>query len=713
MNSSVSSELETVVAGISEWLAQGGQMPLSDALYAAVASRAPKLFDRLQQLGVLTALPEHSSRQIGVLKLTPLGVLPHALIQATGIEQELSKYLIESLNPFCSRCGCYATPPIRFDRLSVPESGFVSLSVVDDYSRASLQERCEWLAAERALIGAKLVRVEDISSDDGEPVLAVIPTNGPGGGVNLIGSEVSRWFMRGGGELRLMHFVSREALGRELAVVSGSWRCSGCSATIPEPTRALIDSSALCGACQGLGWLEQDVGRLTACRDCDGFGRATEFASYTFHGVPLKHVAALSFAEVLAHSATAPDELRNRLHKIVARGFGQHALGTPVALLSPGERVSLTALCGDISGFERVQYLTDLALGSLKGDELAGALGLASVVTAKPESFRSKVTQDSVRSRDREITLRDIRRGCLDLSEVRFPCGGISFIRGPAGSGKSLLISEVAARFAKRRKLAHLGSFGDIARCTKVHAEPTGQQSVLEALGLADELAFEIARTRKAQELGILKEELVLPRSRYRCEICNGVGVIARVCAGCEGALYDWRIADLPLAGTTVRGLLTTPCIHLGQVVCVSQKIESVLRAWPKEGGDQVALSTPLARLTRPEQRFIALWGGLIKVLGFGEGQLEAKRSNPRAVLSRDMVLVDGPAVMPHSQLSIIEDMLCRINNMGATVIYADTPQGLELGADCVLQLTLLDSKCEQRARQQYLDTRYARRSVA
>lgn len=703
----------SVALQLRDWIEHGATAPLEEGVYATTVTRDPALFDLLREAGVVAVLPAVSDSRVAAGRRTPLGVLAHSLLDAFGLTDELCSYALAHLVPYCSRCGCSATAPGTLDKRSIPAHGFISLSVVDDESGAALSERCEWLGSERVLVGDRLVSVADIISEDGEPVLTVVPVDGSDTSLSKVHSEAERWFGRGGGELRVVHFASRGAHGEAIGVLSGRWACAGCSRSFTEPTRAQFDQAPPCATCQGSGWLsgpdgradERADGRLCACRDCDGFGVTSEIADYRVHGVSLRHIAALTFGECLAHFTNLPKQLRGRLESVGRGGFARYPLGAPVGLLSPGERGLCTIVSGELSGFTGARYLVDAALEYQHSKNGVARSMAAACAVARPERVRP---QGGVMTapRDEDVVLREIRLGCLDLAEVRFPLGTLSVVAGPVGSGKSLLLSTIAARFAKRRKVAHHSSFGLLSRCCLVSAERESDCTVLEALGVADEFAHEIARTRKAQELGLIAADLVLPSSRYRCQGCASVPRSVEPCSECLGALYDWRIAELDIAGVSVRERLTTPVQQLAGVMWASDRLERLARDWSDQIGTTTTFATKLSELDLPERRFIAVWGGVASVVSRRVMRRGKTANAPRA---GELVLIDGPRVMPPRQALALEKLLREINEMGATVIYADIPEGLESLGHYVLQLQSIECQYERRMDQPWYDTRYAR----
>jgi len=705
-----SSEVAEVLQG---WLAQGADQPLPSGVYAATVTRDAALFELLRARGILVVSPSPASAEVGPLRRTPFGVLAHSLLHAVGLAEELYELVIAHLTPRCSQCNCLATPPAAVEQIALPQGGVVAVSVADQDDVVSLRERCEWLGSERAIVSDKLVRVEDLSSDDGEPVLAIVPAEER----ERVRREVSRWFARGGGALRLSHFATRASSGREVGRLVGRWSCSGCSKQFTEASWAALDAAQGCATCKGSGWLHDVSARLIACRDCDGFGMHTELAIYEFYGVPLSRVAALSFSELMTCGANLSTSVREQLQMIVDSGFRDYPIGTSVGLLSQGERALLTVMCAKLSRFEGVTYLIDGALGCDEPSERSTQPFMSCTHVMRPHPGGVNELTRPVRSgaERADVVLRDIRQGCLRLPEVRFPVGGLTALVGPAGSGKTLFLSLVSERFAKRRKLAHQNSFGDLKRCSLVCAEISSEQTVLEALGLAEEFAYEIARTRSAQELGIVEEDLVLPRSRYRCSSClAGTGMstgLETQCAECLGALYDWRVAGLVVAGRTVAELLTTPLQRLADLPWASEVIAYLMRSYPESLVPTLTLGGHIGMLSRPVQRFLGVWGGLARVASAAE-RTKGRSAKSAHVLAGELVLVDGPRVMSVMQRQLIEKMLNKINCMDATILYADVPESLEFACDSVIQLRVWESSHQQRMGEPYLDARYARLST-
>jgi hypothetical protein len=99
------------------------------------------------------------------------------------------------------------------------------------------------------------------------------------------------------------------------------------------------------------------------------------------------------------------------------------------------------------------------------------------------------------------------------------------------------------------------------------------------------------------------------------------------------------------------------------------------------------------------------LAGGLARFGVAGDDRLSAKS------LAKELILIDGPNAMPLQHQHVIHDLLVMAQKRGATVVYASMPESLEMIAESVLCLRTTQMTAEQRAREEYLDSRYGRKT--
>jgi hypothetical protein len=635
--------------------------------------------------------------------------VPQTLLHATGLFDKTVDYVVSSLVPWCAACGCEATRPKGIAEYILPKEGVVAISIVDNSDEFSLKERCELLGVERAVVDGKLTRSADAVGVYGEPVLCVAS----GRDSDAIDLEGERWFSRGGGGLRILHFASRDAVGIELGHLQKSWACPGCKRGCDTATRAKLVEVPQCQSCKGQGWLEvaDELFRLRqrACRECDGVGSQSEFFSYRFLDQPLKVFMCLSFAEFAKalHKDLQPQavELAGFVARVCGAGFANYPLGAAVDLFSPGERSLLAALVGDLGMLGGTRYLLDAAYSAYPGEQDGAQEQLQRrLIVTTPQRTPLQATGSIHASLSEVVRLQDLNCGPLRISELAFPVGGLSAVQGPTGSGKSLLLELVATRFTKRRKLKHVSSFAGIERCTLISGLADSSGSVLELLGLTVDLAAEIARTRKAKELGLLEKELELPRSKFRCVECDGMGHTARgeLCSVCQGALYDWRVAGFNVLGRSIDELVKAPIQELAGLLWTQTQTYGVVKLAAAHSDPALSLATPASNLTPSTRRFLKLLGGLGRYGGaFAPG-------SDKHSLNKELILIDGPHVMPDRHQQTLITLISGLQKRGATVLYAGIPESLEIMADTVLRLGFDWAGLELRSKEQFLDARYA-----
>ena len=412
------------------------------------------------------------------------------------------------------------------------------------------------------------------------------------------------------------------------------------------------------------------------------------------------------------------EELLAALAEVERFGFGGYPLASPVGTLSVGERALLTTLIGELSRVTGARYVVD---GSLLREESLTELSERardSLLVVMPESEASVSLNTTSENTLGLIRLTAIDVGSLSLSEVEFPIGALSMVSGATGTGKSLLLAEIARRFSKRKKMGHSASFGALKRCHYIGPPTEPTTPLLALMSLGDYLADEIARTRGAQVEGVTAEDLSLDSARYRCAACAGCGVVSSmveeggaeplVCDECRGALYDWRVADLPLFGATVAEVLAKPLADSARRLWRDPSVCAALTSVAAGLDREVSLSTPSASLSAEERGFVALAARLARIRA-----LSSEKRTQKALLVGELVLADGPRVLTGRRLAIIRDLLRDLLDSGATVICADMPQGLESVGASVLRLRVEPGSAISQERRAYADTRFARVSGA
>jgi hypothetical protein len=633
---------------------------------------------------------------------TPLGRLPRSLMTLFGLEESLVDLFLHEAQPRCSRCGVLAHHSESLDYVRWPGHGYIALVVDGIEESLSLEEQCELLEVERAVVDGMLVRKDDISGRTGEPVLALVSVSDR----EHVSREIELWLSRGGGPVRLMHYPSRNERGVEIQKIFRQWRCLPCGTSYPVVSRQLLDDAPGCQRCRGEGWLLIEDDRYVACDDCDGFGRTSQFARYEVAGTLLKDVSRLTFHDVHEHALRS---LSGESHDVAARiaqlcdeGFARYPIGMPVDLLSKGERVLATIASGRLSALSDLQLVVD-----------AGALGVSSPwITSLVERNhppRVRVVhpgscgveqQGPSGVGERVCTLRDIVVGPLSIGNLSFDVGTLSVVQGDPGVGKSLFLDEIARRFSKRKKLSHLGSFGDLKRCHHIRVDSSEGATVMELLGIARALAEQGARTRHARERGLVREDFLPSRSRHRCELCKGVPSLEEErCSACDGSLFDRLVGGVVLNNLSFAELVVSSLARAKDVLWADDELSSVLERVPDEVRASVVLGGSVHGLAPALRRFLSALGGIANVL--------AKKGG----LDGELVLVDLPFGTTTTYQRALIHCINELRSRGATIVCAGVPETLENIFSTVVRLRFVAEPQRDPRTERFLDIRMTRKS--
>lgn len=684
--------------------ARGSETLVGEAPYEAFQRARVERWRSLASQGVVCLAPRRVARGKVTLQSSELGVTAHSMVSALGIQELVIDCVVANLAPRCAGCDAIMSRPRALEALTLPTEGFVVVAIAGASEEYSLRERCELFGAERAVVAGSLVRIDTLGEESGEPVLCVVEAPN----LARVREEAGRWFARGGSELRLLHFIKRDQRGSEIGTVSAQWRCGPCGITAPTPTRLLIADREPCRVCRGAGWLPIERERFAACRDCDGYGSLSPVARYEFCGVELRDVAALRWSELLRHlealTCEPTRQLANFTREICESGFGDYPLGAPVELLSVGERATLTILAGRLSKVTGASFVCDVAVTDITSARALPSAIRDNVVVIAPRPAEA-ISTPRTTAGSRVATLRNICRGPLSLSEVTIPIGGMTAICGPTGAGASLLLHTIAERFARKRRVAHENDFGSLRRVSTIMNEGCSDESVLSLLGVETDLAHEIGRLRVAKEAGIIVSDLPLSASRYRCAECGGRGtdeVGEAACRVCGGALYDWRVSELPLLGRSVGEILRAPLTELADLPWTSERMQRVLESLPHA----LVPGLSLSGTCRPLSPLVVDCARLYSRLATLGAPVGARSKAPKR-LDGELVLIDGPRAIPPSWFAELAPLFTRCIERGATIVYAGAPETLE--SSCVSVIRLRVGGRVTSGREEFLDTRYAR----
>ena len=633
---------------------------------------------------------------------TPLGRMPRSLLTAFGLHEAVFDFFLREARPRCAHCAVPTTRSESLDRAHWPKDGYVAVVVDGVEESLSLEEQCELLDVERAVIDGMLIRKDDIAGREGDPVLTIASTSDR----ESVSTEIDRWFSRGGGALRLMRYPSRSERGVELQKIFRGWRCPSCGGSHALASRQLLEDAPPCQRCRGEGWLVVEDERLVACEDCDAFGRSTPLARYEVAGTLLKDAAQLTFQRMKESVLLSQDveftDLRSRLAALCDEGLAQYPIGTPISLLSTGERVLATIASARLSSLSDVELIVDgggLGASSVWMDSLTRRNHPPRLRVLRPNSAAAEVVERS-RSAERVITLREVVIGPLSIPTLSLDVGGLTVIQGEPGVGKSLLLKEISRRFSKRKKLAHLGSFGDLKRCYHIQVDSCESETVMGLLGISPRIAEQAARTRHARERGLSKDDFLPSRSRHRCDLCKGVPTLeSDRCSQCDGSLFDRLVGDVVVNNVSFADLMRSSLARTAAVLWADDELIAVLDRVPEDLKTSLSLGGAARGLAPALRRFLSPLSAFGSILA------------RKGALDGELVLVDAPFGTTASYQRVLIQCIKDLRSRGATIVCAGVPETLENIFSSVVRLRFVAEPQRDQGANRFLDIRMTRKS--
>lgn len=620
-------------------------------------------------------------------RTTPIGRLALTPWESLGVFDEIIDAVVHTAAPQCPDCKVSASASEVFDESGLPAQGYLALVVAGVVEEPPLKDQCELIGCSRALVDKRLVRVEDIDGGIGEPVIALVSVLD----ARQIATEADQWFAKGGSPLRVVAVAQRDSEVVELQRLSRGWLCSECGRNFPTLTRQMLEDAEPCARCNGEGWLVVDEGRYVACEDCNGFGSTTPLAQYVCEDVHLSQISAVSLK--FLSSALERRRLRasaERFRTLKRLGEGElkdYPLGIAERLLSAGERVRFSTVSSELSGLAHVRVGID---GALYRD-----ITKTPHITISPPN---DMTVSGVLPRDTSkgaIVVRDIDRGPLSLRQLEIPLASLSLIQGAAGVGKTLLLSEIDRLFAKRRKLEHRANFGTLKRCVFIRPTDRPSESVGALLGIEQEIARLAVTTRQAKERGLVDDDFVYARSRYRCLRCAPLRETG--CPECGGCGFEPTVALVELGGVSVQEAVTRPLVDVAQTLAISDVFDELWRRVPARVLSEISVGTSSATLEPSVGRFCQIVGPLINLL-----------VHPKK-LKELLVLIDNPFCFGDESQQAVVNALSVMIAQGATVVCAGGAEALEKLTDSVIRLRRSDQEEGARVRSRFFDARMSR----
>lgn len=638
---------------------------------------------------------------------TPLGAGPLSIVELFGLHNELFSAFVRVAVVRCMTCNEPMDSPQDFKLARLPEAGYIALSVEKPKESISLRGHCELLGAIRGVVGRRLVRVSDDESQRGAPVIAL----GTVAELERIRKEAIQWWEHGGGAVTLWHFTERSAQGEVLCTATNQWRCATCETTEAPLDRDRIDTESDCSVCKGRGIVSPRGLDDAVCADCCGVGRISRLGRYFIGDVSLQDLRACSFLEC-QEMIVSEEPFSQKLMRIDQMGFGSYPLATPVSWLSPGERNLATMVCAHLSGMDAISFRVDGAETCVAEKALRERFGRqATLIRTKAPAVKARKEGELIlKGKEPAVVLRDLMEFGIVGEKLLIHKDSLTSIEGESGCGKSQLLRALQERFRRRKATGSRDDFNGIQKCHLIDTcDVTKHQTVLEALGLDELLAVEIASKRESQKLGVVFSELILRQSRYKCGACldkENVGASSKaMCSVCEGSRYDRIIADISCGGVLLRDIMTRPCSQLWDVAWRSEEFAALADMLKHTCFDEISLGDLLCDSSPLDRRFLALFGALMRFRLRGGDSLARgqKRSKPL------LILVDGPYILYSGHVEVLKNVVKSLCDEGHTIVYAGMPKALEFPGMSVIRLRSQSRPRKERLRGVTLRERYGR----
>ncbi len=663
-----------------------GRRRLPDAEYLALglgdADRGGEIF----------VAPQLQAPAVGTRRQTPFGVLAPSLLEAFALDSALLDAAIPLLAPRCRRCGTLAQAPGDIHSFDLPPDGFLAAVLADERAEISLRERCELLGAERVLVAGKILRLEDAHCEDGEPVVCLVSASHP----DELRAGVSLWMGRGSVHVRVLHLAGRADTATELGRFRPAWECLQCGESYPVATKLALSTLEACTRCKGGGWLEVEGGRLNACPDCDGFGSCSPLREYEWHGTQLRGMPAISFGQ-LAGRLDRGSWLARACRTVCEHGFSAYPVGAPVRALAAGERLRAALAVVALSQVTGASFVADGAAIFSDTEEAA------SVALCLPEPFLPPPRRPGGSSHS--IIVRDIERGPISIAELSIPLGSLAAVQGDSGTGKRLLLHEIAGAFSKRKKLAHRCAFPGISACHVADLSLPPPELIGNLIGLLGPISGDLARSRLARERGLSAEQLSPATTVHRCPSCLD-DACGDPCLECGGSGVSASVATLAFGSMSYGEILRAPLREIAPLLWSSDAVAGVINGLPEELSARISLTTRTADLSAPQRRALAVLAAVSRVLALRKGARPAP-------LNSQLLLLCSPMSLGRAHQEAAWGAICEANDRGATVICTNVPQALETSFASVVRLRPSGEAGPERMSHVMYDVRYSRAARA
>lgn len=255
--------------------------------------------------------------------------------------------------------------------------------------------------------------------------------------------------------------------------------------------------------------------------------------------------------------------------------------------------------------------------------------------------------------------------------DVKFPFGGISFITGVSGSGKSSLASVIEEAFTKKQNFHFKSIEGQdfIKKAYKVNQKPIGKTSrstVASYLEIFDIIRDLFASTDRAKAQKLKPSDFSTNLKGGRCEHCQGTGKEKIelnylpssyiTCTECNGRRYHEDVLSVLYKGLSIDDVLDKPVSELNHVFQDNAVISRYIKCMIELGLGYISLGQMSMYLSGGEAQRIKL----VKALAASSSK-------------NNLYLLDEPTSgLSTKDIEKLENVLTELNHNGNTILIID-----------------------------------------
>ena len=262
--------------------------------------------------------------------------------------------------------------------------------------------------------------------------------------------------------------------------------------------------------------------------------------------------------------------------------------------------------------------------------------------------------------------------------------GKITAITGPAGSGKSLLLSQLAGKPVpsdRKRTVDGLDAFEDVILVERKLERKPPRGCVATYLGIWDSVRAELASTPESQARGFTPGDFSLMSGKGRCSQCKGEGVltidleylpeIEMVCSECMGERFQKEYLQPRFRGLNAAEILRLTVRDAFSFFRNIRSVQLPLTSLIDIGLERLELGQP------------------VKTLSAGErSRLDLAKALQKIYKQKTLFLLDEPSAGLHdSELDKLLETFRRLTAYGHTVVMIENNPWMIQQSDAELRL--------------------------